>query len=62
MAIYEHTTAHGLLSRYARSNPRECFADVFQLYYFSDRRREKLAAQLPQAIEYMQALERSAAP
>ena len=58
LKIYELVTANRLLSVYARSNPRECFADIFQRYYFSDRRRDNLAAQLPEAIEYMRALER----
>ncbi len=59
LALYEHITAYGLLSPYARKNPRECFADIFERYYFSDRRRARLAAELPEAIDYMEALERS---
>lgn len=60
LEIYELVLGNGLLQPYARSNPRECFADIFERYYFSDRRRQGLASQLPEGLEYMKNLEQAA--
>lgn len=55
--VYSHLRGDERLDNYARSHPRECFAELFARYYFSDRRRRHVAERFPAALKYMQELE-----